>query len=104
MIRKYHWPGNVRELISALEQAAINAGDGRIEAQHLPAAVREARTEQAEARYRAPRALDDERAAIAAALEQSGGSLSRGAQLLGMGRTTLWRKMRTLGIEPPEGE
>ena len=104
VIRKYRWPGNVRELISALEQAAINAGDGRIEAQHLPAAVREARTEQAEARYRAPRALDDERAAIAAALEQSGGSLSRGAQLLGMGRTTLWRKMRTLGIEPPEGE
>ena len=103
VIRKYRWPGNVRELISALEQATINAGFGRIEAQHLPAAVRE-ETAVGEARYRAPRALDDERSAIAAALEQSGGTLSRAAQLLGMGRTTLWRKMRALGMEPREGE
>ena len=100
VIRKYHWPGNVRELMSALEQAAINSGFGRIEAQHLPAAVRENSNDQHEGRYRAPRAQDDERAAIAAALDQSGGALSRAAQLLGMGRTTLWRKMRVLGMEP----
>ena len=104
LIRKYRWPGNVRELISALEQAAINSGFGRIEAQHLPAAVREGSETQSEGRYRAPRGLDDERGAIAAALEQSGGTLSRAAQLLGMGRTTLWRKMRALGMEPREGE
>jgi two-component system response regulator HydG len=100
VMRSYAWPGNVRELYSALEQAAINAGFGRIEAQHLPEAVRDEAAERRE-RYRAPRGDDEERAAILAALEHSGGTLSRAAQLLGMGRTTLWRKMRALGLEPP---
>ena len=104
VIRRHRWPGNVRELISALEQAAINAGFGRIEAQHLPAAVREETAEHREGRYRARRGLDDERNAILAALGQSGGALSRAAQLLGMGRTTLWRKMRALGLETREEE
>ena len=104
VIRKYRWPGNVRELISALEQAAINAGFGRIEAQHLPTAVRQETAEQSELRYRARGGMDDERSTILAALEQSGGALSRAAQLLGMGRTTLWRKVRALGVEMRDDE
>jgi len=34
----------------------------------------------------------------AAALEHSGGMVSRAAELLGMGRTTLWRKLKAYGI------
>ena len=41
---------------------------------------------------------EHERAAILAALEQAEGSRSRAAEMLGMGRTTLWRKMRQYGI------
>lgn len=97
-LRAYHWPGNVRELLSALELAAIHAGHGRIETQHLPAAVRDAVATQHDARYRAPASQDAERSAILAALEHSGGALSRAAELLGMGRTTLWRKLKAYGI------
>jgi transcriptional regulator of acetoin/glycerol metabolism len=97
-LRAYHWPGNVRELLAALELAAIHAGFARIEAQHLPAAVREAVATQLEARYRAPASPDAEQSAIVAALEHSGGVVSRAAELLGMGRTTLWRKLKAYGI------
>ena len=98
LLRQYSWPGNVRQLMAALESAAISAGDsGRIEAQHLPDEVREAQ-ESSSGRYKASVVPDDERAAIEAALAHTGGVLSRAADLLGMGRTTLWRKMRAHGI------
>jgi two-component system response regulator HydG len=88
----------VRELLGALELAAIHAAFGRIETQHLPAGVREAVATQHEARYRAPPSHDAERATILAALEHSDGMVSRAAELLGMGRTTLWRKLKAYGI------
>ena len=102
MLRTYSWPGNVRELLSVLESAAIRADGGRIEAQHLPEEVRspedgdEARSD----RYRAATPADDERSSIIAALEQTQGSRSRTAGMLGMGRTTLWRKMKQYGLAP----
>jgi len=99
-LRAYSWPGNVRELLAVLESAAIRADGERIEAQHLPEEVRAAleRPATATERYRPAVAADDERAAILAALEQAGGSRARVAEMLGMGRTTLWRKMKQHGI------
>jgi len=99
LLRKYDWPGNVRQLFAALESAAISAGGERIEAQHLPESVRAA--EQGTiGRYRANGPAEDERQAIEHALEQANGSLTRAAELLGMGRTTLWRKLRAHGMSP----
>jgi two-component system response regulator HydG len=99
LLRKYDWPGNVRQLFAALESAAISAGGGTIEAQHLPEIVRG--TEQAAmARYRATGPTEDERQAIEDAVAHAHGSLTRAAELLGMGRTTLWRKMRLYGMAP----
>ncbi|HSL69486.1 MAG TPA: sigma-54 dependent transcriptional regulator [Longimicrobiales bacterium] len=100
MLRAYAWPGNVRELLAALESAAIRADGERIDAQHLPPEVRaasEAHSGNGD-RYRAGHAADDERGAIMAALEQAAGSRARAAEILGMSRTTLWRKMRSYGI------
>ena len=97
LLREYRWPGNVRQLFAALESAAISAGGHRIEAQHLNEEVRGG-SESPPSRYRSAVPEDDERAAIEAALSHAGGTLSRAAELLGMGRTTLWRKMRTYGI------
>jgi two-component system response regulator AtoC len=98
LLRVYDWPGNVRELFAVLESATIRADGARIEAQHLPAEVRAA----AEVRYASERYRvatgDDERAAIEAALASTGGAVARAAELLGMGRTTLWRKMRAYGM------
>jgi len=98
LMRNYDWPGNVRELMSVVERAAVDAGFGRIEAQHLPPELRRGSDTGSEARYRATRSGDDERDAIVAALEQTDGAIARAAELLGMGRTTLWRKLKQYGL------
>jgi transcriptional regulator of acetoin/glycerol metabolism len=98
LLRVYDWPGNVRELFSVVESAAIRAGGGRIEAQHLPPEVRAAAEDRyANERYRAATG-HDERTAIEAALESSTGVLTKAAESLGMSRTTLWRKLKLYGI------
>ena len=98
LMRNYDWPGNVRELMSVVERSAVDAGFGRIEAQHLPEELRRGADAGAEARYRATQSADDERDAIVAALEQTDGAITRAAELLGMGRTTLWRKLKQYGL------
>ncbi|MEP6778464.1 MAG: sigma-54 dependent transcriptional regulator [Gemmatimonadaceae bacterium] len=107
LLREFDWPGNVRQLFAVLEASAIHADFARIEAQHLPTELRAALSKRAtgdagnalhEARYRPPEESTNERAAIEAALAETGGALARTAALLGMGRTTLWRKLRALGL------
>ena len=102
LLRDYGWPGNVRQLFSVLEAAAIHADFRRIEAQHLHLEIRGAARPSMgdgdhDPRYRASDG-GEERAAIAAALEETSGALAKTAELLGMSRTTLWRKMRQYGM------
>ena len=110
LLQSHPWPGNVRELFSVLESALIRSRErGRIEAQHLPDELREgnhrgkAEEDVGMGRYAPPDSPGAERETILAALEEAGGVRSRAARLLGMGRTTLWRKMREYGIEAEEG-
>jgi transcriptional regulator of acetoin/glycerol metabolism len=99
-LRAYAWPGNVRQLETALESAAIRADGDRIEAQHLPPEVRQGPDANGSAgeRYRVGNDSGDELAVIMAALDEAGGSRLRAAEIMGMGRTTLWRKMKHYGI------
>ncbi len=107
LLRAYDWPGNVRELFSVIESASIRAGSGRIEAQHLPEVVRAGAGVEPDAvepeRYRGPGSDDQERQAIMAALDEADGVRTRAAEILGMSRTTLWRKMNEYGIEADDG-
>jgi DNA-binding NtrC family response regulator len=98
LLRNYDWPGNVRELMSMTERAAVDADFRRIEAQHLPPEIRRGTDGGTEARYRATQSGNDERDGIIAALEQTDGAIARAAELLGMGRTTLWRKLKQYGL------
>jgi len=103
LLRAYDWPGNVRHLFGVLERAAVEAAYGRIEAQHLPVELRPVNDNAMalrDQRYRGTLPADEERAAIVAALEQTGGALAQSAELLGMGRTTLWRKLKLYGLAP----
>lgn len=109
LLRQFDWPGNVRQLFAVIEAAAIHADFGRIEAQHLPPEVRAGGggattgSGTGAARYRGSSA-EEERMAIEAALTETHGVLARAAELLGMGRTTLWRKLRAYGLEATVGE
>jgi two-component system response regulator HydG len=104
LLKAYPWPGNVRELFSVLESATIHADGSRIEAQHLPVDVRSARPagDGAFERYRRGGTETDERSQIVQALDMAGGVRSRAAEMLGMGRTTLWRKLKEYGLADDE--
>ncbi|MEJ2203005.1 MAG: sigma-54 dependent transcriptional regulator [Gemmatimonadota bacterium] len=99
VLRAHDWPGNVRELFSVVESATIRAGGSRIEAQHLPPEIRDPDRGDTfeDQRYRAS-SPDEERAAIVAALDEAEGSRTRAAEILGMSRTTLWRRMKDFGL------
>ena len=100
------WPGNVRQLLSALESARIRAGGGPIQAHHLPEEIRNrgdaTGSGDADDRYRQRGDDASEKDRILEALARADGIRVRAAELLGMGRTTLWRKMRDYGIDAPE--
>ena len=104
LLRAHHWPGNVRELISVVESASIRAASGTIGAQHLPPEVRGVYADRANPtrassrRYNADTARSEERDLILEVLSQTGGALAKSADLLGMGRTTLWRKIKEYQI------
>jgi two-component system, NtrC family, response regulator AtoC len=109
VLSAYDWPGNVRELMAAVEHACIVCDGGRILPHHLPPEIREqlppreaglAEDEAPEAarRYQAPDP-EEERAAIVRALREADGNRTRAAALLGMGRTTLWQKLKAYSIE-----
>ncbi len=92
LILQYHWPGNVRELRNAVEYA-FTIGEGPLfDEGALPP---ELRGELPPHREGLP-SEEGERARIDEALRMSGGQKSQAAELLGISRTTLWRRMREL--------
>jgi DNA-binding NtrC family response regulator len=109
LLQVYDWPGNVRELMAAIEHACIVCESGRILACHLPEEIRapgELRETEPERRavadvsrrYQAPDP-ETERETIRQALEAAEGNRTRAAALLGMGRTTLWQKLKEHGLD-----
>jgi len=93
------WPGNVRELENMVEQAAALSSGPEIRAPDI-------RFEASAPSEAAPTLADAvelaERRAIQAALGRTGGDLGRVARDLGISATTLWRKMKRLGLEAGE--
>jgi transcriptional regulator with PAS, ATPase and Fis domain len=95
-ILHYHWPGNVRELRNVVEYAFAVGEGPRLTLDQLPPELRGERPPRGPTAGRSPE--EQERQRIHDALEQCGGRKSEAAELLGMSRSTLWRKMRELHI------
>ena len=98
-INRYHWPGNVRELKGALAFAAALAVDDTILLSHLPEAVASAERGAAEEQRFTSNELNLarlERQAILRALQMSGFDKTKAARLLGIGKTTLYRKLKEM--------
>ena len=104
-LMRYSWPGNVRELRNVIERIVImNPAVVKIDRKHLPPLVyREGARKtgdgfstlhQARAAY--------ERDYILKTLDQNHGNVSRTAEILGLERSHLYRKMKTLGIAVKE--
>jgi formate hydrogenlyase transcriptional activator len=90
---RYEWPGNVRELENFVERAMITS-TGRTLAPSAAELIRLS----THASERPVRLIDVERVHIARVLGQVNGELTKAAALLGIPRTTLFYKMRRLGI------
>ena len=93
----YHWPGNVRELENAVEHAYVTSTTGRVERQFLPGSLHRALEEEQEAGTAAEPG-SQEAQEIIRALEMHRWRKNDAARELGMSRTTLWRRMRQLGL------
>lgn len=97
----YPWPGNVRELENALEHALICAFDGVVRVESLPQDIRGYHGHGLS--LTAPTALNQAdgqaRGQLLFALKRCNGNKAAAAKMLGIDRTTLWRRMRRLGIE-----
>ena len=96
-LRRYRWSGNNRELENALERAANLSEFGLIEGKHLPDNIR-GRSGQAIPDEHVAALHEAEYEAIMRAGWACNGNLSKMSTMLGIGRTTLWRKMKAAGI------
>ncbi|MGZ4824532.1 MAG: sigma-54-dependent transcriptional regulator [Terriglobales bacterium] len=104
-LMRYLWPGNVRELRNVIERIVImNPTVAKLDRKHLPPLVYRDTSRrggdgfttlhQARAAY--------ERDFILKTLDQNHGNVSRTAEVLGLERSHLYRKMKTLGIAVKE--
>ena len=106
ILMKYSWPGNVRELRNVVERMVImNPTVTKLERKHLPPLVyrdgtRRSATPEFSSLQQARAAY--ERDYILKKLEESKGNMSRAAEILGMERSHLYRKMKALGISVKE--
>lgn len=98
-LRRYAWPGNVRELQNSIESAVVMARGSAIELHDLPPAVRRAQDAPA-VRIPLGSTLDHgERELIRATLSHQHGNKSRTADILGISRKTLHRKISEYQLE-----
>ncbi|HXG93673.1 MAG TPA: sigma 54-interacting transcriptional regulator [Blastocatellia bacterium] len=98
-LRRYDWPGNVRELENAIERAVIIAQGRLITIDDLPDAVRGAETSRS-IELEVGTTIDEaEKRMILQTLAYTRGDRSRAAQILGIGRKTLYRKLQKYNHE-----
>ncbi|HOO77498.1 MAG TPA: sigma 54-interacting transcriptional regulator [bacterium] len=96
----HDYPGNVRELENIIEQGFVLCRGEIVELDHLPPELR-ARRGEARAGRRTLSLAGMERALISEALARTGGNRRTAALELGIDPSTLYRKIKSLGIRPP---
>ncbi|MGB0909804.1 MAG: sigma-54 interaction domain-containing protein [Nitrospirales bacterium] len=91
---EYRWPGNVRELKSALDYAFIHCHGTVIQLSDLPPEC----FEMNEVSQMWMNSELDEKEQIIAALKRAKGKRAEAARILGMSRSTLYRRLESLGL------
>ena len=107
LLQKYNWPGNVRELRTVIEHGVVMSNDSVIEVRHLPQFLHFQELPKTDSPVLAKMALDGasefnlhalETNTIRSALSLAGGNRTWAADLLGVSRRTLQRKLKELGL------
>ena len=98
----YHWPGNIRELRNTIESIIVFAQKEEIDEDNLPEILRPSEKKEGSGLFTSPlgQTLDTiETRYIQETLMQAEGNRTRAAEILGISRRTLQRKLKDLGIE-----
>ena len=106
-LEAYSWPGNVRELRNIIERMVITSAGDVIQSSDLPALCEDVGAARGDM-FTAP-TYDEfrrvsEKTFLEKHLEENHWNISRTAERLGMQRSSLYKKMGSLGINPPEKE
>jgi len=106
VLEAFPWPGNIRQLENVVQQAVLTSSGNELKVHHLSPLIH-TRCENAVAAAPTPGGFNGtlkqsrestERANILRALEKAGQSRTRAAQLLGVSRVTLYKKMKKYGL------
>ncbi|VAW95633.1 Response regulator of zinc sigma-54-dependent two-component system [hydrothermal vent metagenome] len=102
LMLNYPWPGNVRELENAVEHGIICAQGDSVGPESLPQHIQDfslAHKNQQPPQSSALATDHIQRQQIENALKETQGNKSQAAQLLGVDRSTLWRRMQRFGLD-----
>ncbi len=91
-LKNYSWPGNIRQLRNVIDSAVVLTSGEKISPEDLP--LRDVETDA----WDSLRISEWEKRLIVEALRRCGGSVQEAAELLGIGRATLYRKIEEYGI------
>jgi two-component system response regulator HydG len=100
LLMNYRWPGNTRELMNVIEYAFVLCQEGEIMVHHIPEQLSlkpSRRLPLPQAEWQLSAAGQRER--IIEALAAAGGRRSEAAGILGISRTTLWKRIKKYGIQ-----
>jgi PAS domain S-box-containing protein len=102
LLMAHRWPGNIRELENIIERAFILCREGHIGIKHLPEELTgHTVSGQNDANVRSVHDVLDAQA-LRSALERTGFNRLEAAKELGIHKTTLFRRMKRLGVQLPE--
>ncbi len=103
LLTNYGFPGNVRELENIIERGVALSGGTTIEAAYLPEDLRELSIRTFRKREgNIPSLEEQEMSYIQWVLSEVGGNKTLTAQILGIDRVSLWRKLKRYGLEPKQ--
>ena len=101
VLQEHGWPGNIRELANCVNHGAVLSAGDDVDLAHLPEdVVKPCPPPRSDTALRT--LAEVERDHVLGVLEACGGHQIDAARILGIGRTTLWRKLRAFGIDPRE--
>ena len=95
----YDWPGNVRELENAIERAVALGSGPIVHVADLPSNLQYPTTERVPDKNELLPLEELERRAILRTLRETGGDKLAAARILGIGKTTLYRKLKQYHLE-----